>query len=163
MSRILSLIAYFCLVMVSADSFAQKSDFNQQMYQIAQKYFVLRPIIASYYGLSDEEAGMGTKSKSSYFDQVTEQARRGAMRKLIEDLQSIDRTKLTDKELVSLRLVEIELSSAYKPATIVEYGSVLGEYGVWFSPYPISHLSGVHVEIPAYMVDKFVITNDLHA
>ena len=133
------------------------------MLNISQEYFKLRPLIATYYGVTDAAAGEGTMSSSSYFDPVSEKERRSSVNKLIQKLKGIDRNQLTDKQLTSLRLVETEMTSAYKPATVVEYGSILGEYGAWFLPYPISHLSGVHVEFPAYMVDKFAITSKDHA
>ncbi|WP_286263704.1 DUF885 domain-containing protein [Thalassotalea atypica] len=163
MNRLFSAIATIGLALFSTVTLAHKSDFNEQMHTLSQKYFELRPIIASYYGLDDKDAGQGIMEKSSYFDQTTEQARRESVKALIAELRQIDQSKLTDKERISLRLIETEISSAYKPATIVEYGSILGEYGAWFLPYPISHLSGVHVEFPAYMVDKFAVSNDEQA
>ncbi len=162
MKRKLSYLFCVFISVISLSSPAQSSDFDETMLQISQEYFKLRPLIATYFGVSDEEAGQGTMASSSYYDPATEKARRASVKQLLNQLADIDRSKLSDKQLISLRLVETEMSSAYKPSTIVDYGSILGEYGVWFLPYPVSHLSGVHVEFPAYMVDKFSITNKAH-
>lgn len=162
MIKIIKQIACASIVLTSSLSFATAADFNKKMDAVAKGYFELRPLIATYYGVNEKHVGDILMSQSSYYDQSTELDRRQGVKQLLEQLKKIDRSKLTDKQLTSLRLVEIEMLSAYKPATLVEYGSVLGEYGAWFLPYPVSHLSGVHVEFPAYMVDKFAISNEMH-
>lgn len=159
MKRCLQFFLGSLLLLTCFISQAKTNSFENIMQGIAQEYFKLRPLIATYYGVSDDGAGAGTMASSSYYDPVTEKERRASLKQLIQQLKNIDRSQLTDKQLISLRLIETEMTSAYTPASIVEYGSVLGEYGAWFLPYPVSHLSGVHVEFPAYMVDKFSITN----
>lgn len=150
------------MALASSLSIAATTDFSKKMDDVAKGYFQLRPLIATYYGVNDQQTSDMLMSQSSYYDQKTELSRRQGVKQLLAQLEKIDRSTLTAKQLMSLRLVETEMLSAYQPAALVEYGSVLGEYGAWFLPYPVSHLSGVHVEFPAYMVDKFAITNEMH-
>ena len=83
--------------------------------------------------------------------------RRAGLKAIIDELAAIDRAPLTASQKISLQLVETGVGNAYAPATVVDYGSVLGEYGLWFIPYVVSHLTGPHIEIPAILEDKMAV------
>jgi uncharacterized protein (DUF885 family) len=138
-------------------------DFDAQMLKISRDYFALRPETATYYGIPDEFAGRGVSSKLGDYSPVGEVERRDGLKAIIDELASIDRSALTDNQKVSLELVETEARSAYTPSTIVDYGFVLGEYGVWFNPYVVSHLTGPQVEIPAILEDKMAVRTRVDA
>jgi uncharacterized protein (DUF885 family) len=138
-------------------------DFDARMLKISQDYFALRPEAATYYGVPDELAGRGVSSKLSNFSPVGEVERREGMKAILDDLAGIDKTTLTDSQKISLELVETEARSAYTPSTIADYGFVLGEYGVWFVPYVVSHLTGPQVEIPAILEDKMAVRTRVDA
>ena len=123
-------------------------DFDSRMQQISQDYFRLRPESATYFGIPDEKAGAGTMSRLGSYSSQGEISRRAGLKVILEDLAAIDKAGLTDKQKISLQLVETEVGHAYAPSTIVDYGVVLSEYGSWFVPYPVSHLTGPHLEIP---------------
>lgn len=138
-------------------------DFDGRMLKLSQDYFALRPETATYYGVPDEKAGKGTSSRLTDYSPVGELKKRAGLKAMLDDLASIDKTALTPSQRISLELVETEVASAYAPSTAVEYGTALGDYGVWFNPYVVSHLTGPHVEIPAILEDKMTIGNQIDA
>ena len=136
---------------------ATAADFDSRMQQISQDYFRLRPEVATYFGVPDEKAGAGTMSRLGSYSTDGEIHRRAGLKAILEELAAIDKTTLTDKQTISLQLVETEVGHAYAPSEIVDYGAVLGEYGTWFVPYPVSHLTGPHLEIPGMLEDKMAV------
>ena len=132
-------------------------DFATRMQQISQDYFALRPEVATYYGVPDAKAGDGISSRLGKYSPAGEIQRREGLKAILDELAGIDETALTAGQKISLELVETEVRNAYVPATLVDYGSVLGEYGVWFIPYAVSHLTGPHLEIPAILEDKMAV------
>jgi len=163
MQNIIKTFFFATLFIVSMASSAIENDFKQQMEKLSQTYFSTRPEMATYYGLSNKKAGMGVDAISAYYDPAAENNRRQIIKTMLKQLDAIDATTLTSKQSVSLELIKFELNAAFGPAQQVEYGSVLGEYGFWFLPYPVSHLSGAHVEFPTMMEDKFAVTNESQA
>jgi len=138
-------------------------DFAARMQEISQHYFALRPEIATYYGVPDEKAGAGTMSRLGQYSSEGEIQRRAGLKAILDELAAIDSDSLTDSEKVSLELVRTEAASAYAPSQVVDYGVALAEYGVWFSPYAVSHLSSPHVEIPAILEDKMAVRDPAEA
>ena len=133
------------------------TDFDSRMQQLAKDYFALRPETATYFGVPDEKAGAGTSSRLGSYSPAGETERRAGLKAILDELASIDDSTLTDSQKISLQLVKTEAGNAYMPATLVDYGSVLGEYGNWFIPYVASHLTGPHVEIPGILEDKMAV------
>lgn len=138
-------------------------DFAGKMQQIAQDYFALRPETATYYGIPDEQAGVGISSRLARYSSAGEIERRAGLKAILDELAAIDKTQLTESQRISLELVETAAGNAYAPSTVVDYGAVLGHYGLWFSPYLISHLTGPHVEIPAILEDKMAVQTRVDA
>ncbi|RPH96339.1 MAG: DUF885 domain-containing protein [Lysobacterales bacterium] len=136
---------------------ATAPDFAGQMQQLAQDYFALRPETATYYGVPDEKAGVGISSRLARYSADGEIERRAGLKAILDELAAIDKTQLTESQRISLELVATGAGNAYAPSTVVDYGFVLGEYGVWFNPYVVSHLTGPHVEIPAILEDKMAV------
>ncbi|WP_418357768.1 DUF885 domain-containing protein [Shewanella basaltis] len=132
---------------------------QQQITSITKDYFVLRPEIATYYGVSDTSIGADVMSKLTDYSPSGETHRRNGLASILDQLNSIDASTLNTSEQVSLRAIQSEINGALLPAKTVNYGTVLGEYGVWFLPYAVNHLSGLHIEFPSYMEDKFAVTN----
>ena len=131
--------------------------FDARMQQLSQDYFALRPEMATYYGVPDEKAGAGISSRLGKYSSAGEIQRRAGLKSILDELAGIDRASLTATQKISLQLIETEAGNAYAPATLVDYGSVLGEYGVWFVPYVVSHLTGPQLEIPAILEDKMTV------
>ncbi len=138
-------------------------DFDGRMLKISQDYFALRPETATYYGVPDDLAGRAISSRLSNYSPVGEIERRDGLKAILDELASIDKSALTENQKVSLELVETEALGAYTPSTIADYGFVLGDYGVWFNPYVVSHLTGPQVEIPAILEDKMAVRTRVDA
>jgi uncharacterized protein (DUF885 family) len=138
-------------------------DFGAQMEEIARDYFALRPEIATYYGVGDDIAGEGVSSRLANYSSQGEAERRAGLKAITDKLAAIDRSTLTDSQKISLELVATEAGFALGPAEVVDYGFVLGDYGVWFNPYVVSHLTGPHVEIPDILADKMAVNDTADA
>jgi uncharacterized protein (DUF885 family) len=132
---------------------------KQQLATMTQDYFALRPEIATYYGVTDANAGAGVMSSLTDYSPSGELHRRAAIAAMLAKLNAIDVDKLSASDRVSLGAIKSEVAGALLPAQAVEYGNILGEYGVWFLPYAVNHLSGLQIEFPGYMEDKFAVTN----
>lgn len=136
----------------------QPQSLKQQLSTITQRYFALRPEIATYYGVTEPEAGKDILSKLTDYSPSAENRRRKAFKALLNDINAIDSSQLTASEQTSLSSIKAEMAGALLPAESVAYGTMLGEYGVWFLPYSVNHLTGLHTEFPAYMEDKFAVS-----
>jgi uncharacterized protein (DUF885 family) len=151
------------VAVVTETTTSESPDFDSQMLQLSQDYFALRPETATYFGVPDEKAGAGASSLLGNYSPAGEAERRAGLKAILDKLDSIDDTNLTESQKISLQLIKTESGNAYVPATLVEYGLALGEYGNWFLPYPVSHLSGPHAEIPAILEDKMAVTSETDA
>ena len=69
-------------------------------------------------------------------------------------MENLDTRFYSERQKLNLALLKTEIEGAWQPSQTVDYGSIGGEYGVWFLPYAISHLSGPHVEVPAVLEEK---------
>ncbi|MBB1476954.1 DUF885 family protein [Shewanella sp. SG41-3] len=138
---------------------ATKLSLKQQVESITRDYFLLRPEIATYYGVSDASINAKVMSKLTDYSPSGETHRRKGLKAILSQLNSIDASSLSDSEKISLSAIKSEVKGALLPAQTVNYGTVLGEYGVWFLPYSVNHLSGLQIEFPGYMEDKFAVTN----
>jgi len=134
-------------------------DFAARMQTISEHYFAIRPEFATYYGIPDELAGAGTSSRLSDFSVAGEARRRAGLKAILGELDALDDTPLSDSQRISLDLVETVAGNALVPAELVPWGSVLGEYGNWFSPYAVSHLTGSQNEVPMILETKMAVRN----
>jgi uncharacterized protein (DUF885 family) len=141
------------------DSSATKLSLKQQVESITRDYFLLRPEIATYYGVSDASINAKVMSKLTNYSPAGENHRRNGLKAILSQLDNIDASSLSASEKMSLSAIKSEVNGALLPAQTVNYGNVLGEYGVWFLPYAVNHLSGLQIEFPGYMEDKFAVTN----
>ena len=134
-----------------------------QIAVIAQQYFKLHPETATYYGLSDADAGANLSAQLSHYDPASEKSKRATLKSIIKALGSIDISKLSDREKLNLNMIQTEISGASQPGDLVDYGSVIGEYGNWFLTYPVSHLSGPHIEVINILEEKAIVKTDANA
>jgi uncharacterized protein (DUF885 family) len=146
-------------ITATAGKSATKLSLKQQVESITKDYFVLRPEIATYYGVSDASINAKVMSKLTDYSPSGETHRRKGLKAILSQLNDIDATSLTPSETISLNAIKSEVKGALLPSQTVNYGTVLGEYGVWFLPYAVNHLSGLQIEFPGYMEDKFSVTN----
>ncbi|WP_258405981.1 DUF885 domain-containing protein [Shewanella acanthi] len=141
----------------------QAASLKEQLLPLTQRYFALRPEIATYYGVAEADAGKDILSKLTDYSPSGENRRRKAFRALLKDINAIDASKLTPSEQISLNAIKSEMAGALLPGDAVAYGTMLGEYGSWFLPYSVNHLTGLHTEFPGYMEDKFAVTTPAEA
>ena len=135
----------------------EQNTFKADMAAITARYVALRPEVGTYYGLTDTQAGTAISAQISHYDPASEKARRLGVQNILADLKALDIKGYTPRQKTSYALIAYALEGALRPAETVEYGSVIGEYGNWFLVYPISHLSGPHIEVMTVMEEKAVI------
>ena len=131
----------------------------EQMEEYTQVYFQQRPEIASLYGVQNA----ATRELLTHYDPASEKVRRETAKSLLAQMSALDIGSYSEDENWSLKLIKTELKGAILPAQKVEYGSIIGEYGSWFLPYVVSHLSGPHVEILTLLEQKHEISEQADA
>ena len=131
-------------------------DFNLDMQALALDYFALRPEVEYLYRVP---AGARGETLLTHYDPDSERARRLGARALLSKIDNYPTQGLSERQQFSVQLIQTNLGNAVAPAQVVEYGSVLIEYANWFIPYPVSQLTGPHVEVPTVLEDKYRIEN----
>lgn len=118
--------------------------FDAAIAALTRAYFDELPEIASYYG-APEAMAPGATARLNARDPGHEAARRARMEDHLAALRAIDGSALDQTRRVTHDSIVTILEGALIPARTVDYGAVLGEYGVWFLPYVINHNSGALV------------------
>ena len=134
-------------------------DFMSDMEGFTHRLMVLRPEVATYYGISDKEIGVPVSRQLSHYDPESEKNRRAGLEDILEDMRAIDASAYTARQNLTLELLIYSLEGLLLPSRVVDYGTVVGDYGNWFLVYPLNHLSGPHVEFGTIMEGKFVINS----
>ncbi len=116
--------------------------------EITRAYFAHVPEMATYYGVPEEIAGPGLAGRLSQIAPQAEAAKRRAFRALIAKLEAVDLSSLSSRERVIHGVLLTQLESALAPARVVEYGSIFGDWGMWFVPYTVTQLSGPQNAVP---------------
>jgi uncharacterized protein (DUF885 family) len=160
---IFTILLVACAGKYEARQTSQVPSYLNQISLIAEDYFKLRPEVATMYGMSDQSLGAALSGKLSHYDPATEISRRASLKSIVERLSVIDTTDFSDREKLSLNLIITEMQGAIRPGDIVDYGSVVGEYGNWFLTYPVSHLSGPHIEVMTILEEKAAVNNKADA
>lgn len=133
---------------------AASPDFQKVDKELSARFFALRPEMATVYGFSDADAGKPLSAMLSSYDPVTEVARRAVLEILLLDIKAIDTSDFMPQQRTAMEMIAFNLEGSLTPARTVDYGSVVGEYGTWFLPYLVSHLTGPHVEVRTTLEDK---------
>ena len=113
-----------------------------------------RPEMATYYGFTDEDAGDALAAQLSYFDPASDAARRATLEVILADMKVTDLSRFTERQATAIEMIAYNLEGSLAPARTVDYGIVLGDYGSWFLPYPVTHISGAHVEVRSVLEEK---------
>ncbi|MEP5766696.1 MAG: DUF885 domain-containing protein [Halieaceae bacterium] len=133
----------------------ETANFQQDMAGLALDYFALRPEVEYLYRVP---AASPADRLLSHYDPDSEQARRQGARQMLNKINSYPLQALSQRQKFSVQLIQTNIGNALAPGQLVDYGSVLMEYGNWFVPYAVSHLSGPHVAVPTILEDNFPIS-----
>lgn len=135
---------------VQAQSSDANAAFDAAIEALTLGYFEEHPEIATYYGAPEANAP-GAQSRLTQRDPATEIARRARLETLLAGLKAVDASGLDEERRVVHDSLATVLDGALAPARLVDYGAVIGEYGVWFLPYVLNHNSGALVSVPALL------------
>ncbi len=117
---------------------------------LSRSYYELTPEAATYNGAPDALAP-GANTRLNDRSVAGMQSRVAELEQRLAALKAVSPDAL-DAEQRRLRQSLIVLfDGALGPARLVDYGSSLDEYGVWYLPYVINQNSGVTVAIPSLM------------
>ncbi len=116
--------------------------------EITRTYFTELPEWATYYAAGEELAGAGFDGRLTGRAPASEVARRTAFRALLAQLDAVDPASASNRDQTVHALLKTQLQSALAPANVVDYGAILSDWGMWFVPYPVSHLSGPQDAVP---------------
>jgi len=132
--------------------------FDEAVNALTLAYFDEMPEMATYVG-APAELAPGAAARLSDRTPGGDAARRARLQAEHERLaavapEGLDRTRALQREtLLTL------LGAALAPAQLVPYGSFLGEYGVWFTPYALWQNGGVAVSIPNILEAQHQVTS----
>jgi len=137
---------------------AAAAAFDEAVKALTLAYFDEMPEIATYVG-APADLAPGAAARLSDRTPAGDAARRARLQAEHDRLAAIapeglDRTRALQRETI-LTL----LGAALAPAQLVPYGSFLGEYGVWFTPYALWQNGGVAVSIPGILEAQHQITS----
>ncbi|MFN3959463.1 MAG: DUF885 domain-containing protein [Parvularculaceae bacterium] len=129
---------------------AAAAAFDEAVKALTRAYFDAMPEMATYVGAPADLAS-GAAARLSDRTPAGDAARRARLQAEHDRLAAVapaglDRTRALQRETI-LTL----LGAALAPAKLVPYGSFLGEYGVWFTPYALWQNGGVAVSIPGIL------------
>ncbi len=127
--------------------------------EITRTYFTELPEWATYYAAGEELAGAGFDGRLTGRAPASEVARRTAFRALLAQLDAVDPASASSRDQTVHALLKTQLQSALAPANVVDYGAILSDWGMWFVPYPVSHLSGPQDAVPKLLEGQHPIKN----
>jgi len=132
--------------------------FDAAVEQLTLSYFAHVPEAATYNG-TPKNLAPGANAKLNDRSVAGVQARVAAVEAGLAQLKATNSDGLDDEQR-RVRATLIALyDAAIGPSRVVDYGSSLDTYGVWFLPYVITQNSGPTVDIPNLMEAQQAVTN----
>lgn len=136
----------------SPTELAHANDTPEQMFAgimhgMEVSYFSEWPQMASYYGVSEDVAGVGYAGALNVTGPREEAARRAAFEELLGRMRAVPTDKLEPQQKLYVETLTSQLDKAIAPGRIVPYGSIMGTYGSWFTVYPVTQLGGPQLDV----------------
>ena len=110
--------------------------------ELTATYFHWIPEMATYYSVDPAVAGPGSSTRLSPRTPADEVAKRAAFKRVLNRFNEVDVSGLSQTGQVVHAALEATLRGSLAPATVVEYGTVLSTWGMWFIPYAVSQIGG---------------------
>ena len=129
------------------------SAFDRALDDMTRAFFYHNPEQATTYGVSElvvPRTAHRLKSRSP----LGETGRREELRAALERMQAIDPADLTGDRPRTHAVVTTLMGGALAPAAVVDYGTTLDGFGLYFLPYTINQNSGPTVDIPNFLNSK---------
>ena len=134
------------------------SAFDRALDDMTRAFFYHNPEQATTYGVSElvvPRTAHRLKSRSP----LGETGRREELRAALERMQAIDPADLTGDRPRTHAVVTTLVGGALAPAGVVDYGTTLDGFGIYFLPYTINQNSGPTVDIPNFLNSKQPVNN----
>jgi uncharacterized protein (DUF885 family) len=113
-------------------------------------YFDEMPEMATYVG-APADLAPGAAARLSDRTPAGDAARRARLQAEYDRLAAVAPEGLDRRRALQRETILTLLGAALAPAKLVSYGSFLGEYGVWFTPYALWQNGGVAVSVPGIL------------
>ena len=134
------------------------SRFDRALDDMTRAFFYHNPEQATAYGVSElvvPRTAHRLKSRSP----LGETGRREELRAALERMQAIDPADLTANRPRTHAVVTTLMEGALAPAAVVDYGTTVDGFGLYFLPYTINQNSGPTVDIPNFLNSKQPVNN----
>jgi uncharacterized protein (DUF885 family) len=125
--------------------------FDEAVKNFTVAYFEEVPEMATYVG-APADVAPGASARLSARSPEADAKRRARMEAELAKLKALDVSALDHARKLQHEILVSQLEGTLAPARAAAgYGSYLGDYGVWFTPYAAWQNGGVVVSIPNYM------------
>ena len=138
------------------------SAFDRALDDMTRAFFYHNPEQATTYGVSElvvPRTAHRLKSRSA----LGETGRREELRAALERMQAIAPGDLTGDRPRTHAVVTTLVGGALAPAGVVDYGTTLDGFGMYFLPYTINQNSGPTIDIPNFLNSKQPVNNSEEA
>ncbi len=136
--------------------------FEQAVDALTRSYFGLLPEAATYYG-ADEGLAPGYSSRLNDRSPAGVKALTSAIERQLDLLKSVPGESLEPAQRRARDSLVVLFDGALGPSRLVDYGSSLDAYGVWFLPYVVNQISGPVLSISNLMAAQQGVSSDKQA
>lgn len=133
-----------------------RAAFDARIDEITAQFFRDAPEFATALSLPEEIAGEDYNARLGEYGPEADERERQRARDLLAELEGVDPAPLDEQRALTLRLFIDRMGAAVAAADAAEYGAA-GAGG--YTLYPVTQLSGIHVDLPNLMQAQQPVTD----
>ncbi len=137
-------------------------DFAQAVDGLTASYFGRLPEAATYYG-AEERLAPAHDTRLNDRSPAGVQALTAEIERQLDRLKSLPAASLDPSQRRVRDSLVVLFDGALGPSRLVDYGSSLDAYGVWFLPYVVNQLSGPTLSIARLMASQQAVSSPAQA
>jgi uncharacterized protein (DUF885 family) len=136
--------------------------FDSAVQEMSTAYFSHVPEAATQVGVSEEQVP-GTSIRMMNRSIDGNRARVDAVEAALSELKSFDPSLLDSDRQRTHAVLTTLIEGALSPSRVVDYGTTMGAWTLWYLPYVIVQNSGPTVDIPNFLNSQQSVTNEEEA
>jgi uncharacterized protein (DUF885 family) len=136
--------------------------FDSAVQEMSTAYFSHVPEAATQVGVSEEQVP-GTSIRMMNRSIDGNRARVDAVETALSELKSFDPSLLDSDRQRTHAVLTTLIEGALSPSRVVDYGTTMGAWTLWYLPYVIVQNSGPTVDIPNFLNSQQSVTNEEEA
>jgi uncharacterized protein (DUF885 family) len=133
-----------------------RAAFDAMIDEITMRFFREAPEFATALGLPEEIAGEGYNARLSEAGPEADARHRLQARELLAQLDAVEAEALDHQRQLTLRILRDQVEAAVQAADAAPYGAGAP---IGFTPYPVTQLSGPHIQLPNLMQAQQAVTD----